>query len=355
MLKMVSLRVLLAALAARRAAADDRQAAWIADQRDGTGKQGWRAALGAVDVSCQFAARIGTKALVFETADGRFAFTANEASGAAFATTPRLCRFAGGAAPADTPALVLAAVSVKRVFASWPKFLNALVYAAARRLPVYLWVGDAPAPHLDDVCKDSKHDDDPHIKIAATAVLLGHPRVPAAFARDLDLVVEGRAVRDPMAATHDALSIHDEGRVDVAVPCTAHGGRHRLRATKLYVRDVPAARNFLDLWLDHRCGAERWYHPLRDAAYRAGVAGGCLKSEGARLIANRTRTEKQPALNYLFRRCPTFRFGCGQHFVMPEFHVLKSHDLAGGSDLERLGLAGLDHDVIYSAARPLVV
>ena len=98
-----------------------------------------------------------------------------------------------------------------------------------------------------------------------------------------------------------------------------------------------------------------WYHPLRDAAYRAGVAGGCLKSEGARLIANRTRTEKQPALNYLFRRCPTFRFGCGQHFVMPEFHVLKSHDLAGGSDLERLGLAGLDQDVIYSAARPLVV
>ena len=104
------LRVLLALAAlAARVAADDRQAAWIADQRDGTGKQGWRAALGSVDVSCQFAARIGTKALVFETADGRFAFTANEASGAAFATTPRLCRFAGGAAPADTPALVLAA------------------------------------------------------------------------------------------------------------------------------------------------------------------------------------------------------------------------------------------------------
>ena len=94
---------------------------------------------------------------------------------------------------------------------------------------------------------------------------------------------------------------------------------------------------------------------MRDAAYRAGVDGGCLKSEGARLIANRTRTEKQPALNYLFRRCPTFRFGCGQHFVMPEFHVLKAHDVAGGSELERLGLAGLDHDVIYSAARPLVV
>ena len=87
---MVSLRVLLAAFAARCVAADDRQAAWIADQRDGTGKQGWRAALGSVDVSCQFVARIGTKALVFETADGRFAFTSNELSGAAFATTPLL-------------------------------------------------------------------------------------------------------------------------------------------------------------------------------------------------------------------------------------------------------------------------
>ena len=146
-----SLRVLLALAAL--AAADD--AAWIADQRDSTGKQGWRAALGSVDVSCQFAARMGTKALVFETADGRFAFTATEASGAAFAKTPRLCRFAGGAAPADTPALVLAAPSVKRVFASWPKFLNALVYAAARKLPLYLWIGAAPAPHLGDVCKDS--------------------------------------------------------------------------------------------------------------------------------------------------------------------------------------------------------
>ena len=83
------------------AAADD--AAWIADQRDSTGKQGWRAALGSVDVSCQFAARIGTKALVFETADGRFAFTAAEASGAAFAKKPRLCRFAGGAASSRTP------------------------------------------------------------------------------------------------------------------------------------------------------------------------------------------------------------------------------------------------------------
>ena len=73
-----------------------------------------------------------------------------------------------------------------------------------------------------------------------------------------------------------------------------HGGRHR-RATKPRAR-VPAARNFLDLRLDHRCG--RKVSSLRDAAYRAGVAGGCLKSEGARLIANRTRTEKQPALNY---------------------------------------------------------
>ena len=130
-------------------------------------------------------------------------------------------------------ALVLAAVSVGRVFASWPKFLNAAVSRPPRRLPVYLWVGEAPAPHLGDVRKDSKHDDDPHVKIAATAVLLGHLLVPVRVARDLDLVVEGRAVRDPMAATHDALSIHDEGRVDVAVPCTAHGGRHRLRATKL--------------------------------------------------------------------------------------------------------------------------
>ena len=68
-------RVLLALAAlAARVAADDQQAAWIADQRDSTGKQGWRAALGSVDVSCQFAARMGTKALVFETADGRFAF-----------------------------------------------------------------------------------------------------------------------------------------------------------------------------------------------------------------------------------------------------------------------------------------
>ena len=100
---MMALRVLLAALAARRAAADDRQAAWIVDQRDGTGKQGWRAALGAVDVSCQFAARIGTKALVFETADGRFAFTAHEASGAAFAKTPRLQQNDTGAASSQTP------------------------------------------------------------------------------------------------------------------------------------------------------------------------------------------------------------------------------------------------------------
>ena len=81
-------RVLLALAA--RAAADDRQAAWIADQRDSTGKKGWRAALGSVDVSCQFAARMGTKALIFETADGRFAFTSNELSEAAFAKTPRL-------------------------------------------------------------------------------------------------------------------------------------------------------------------------------------------------------------------------------------------------------------------------
>ena len=80
-------RVLLALAAlAARAAADDRQAAWIADQRDGTGKKGWRAALGSVDVSCQFAARIGTKALVFETADGDGAM---EVSGAAVQRRPQ--------------------------------------------------------------------------------------------------------------------------------------------------------------------------------------------------------------------------------------------------------------------------
>ena len=340
-------------------AADDREAAWIAAEKAG-GKTGWRAALGSVDVSCTFDARLDidtkttTPALVFRTSDGRFAFM-GDASGAEFAKKPRLCRFAGGAAPDGKPALVLAAVTVKRIFASWPKFLNALVYAAARKLPIYLWVGEAPAPHLGDVCKEAKHDDDPHTKIAATSVLLGHPRIPAAFARDLDLVVEGRAVRDPMAATYDALEIHHENRVDVAVPCTAHSGRHRLCATKLYVRDVPAARNFLDLWLDHQCGAERWYHPLRDAAYRAGVEGGCLKSEGARAVANRTLTTKQPALNYLFRRCPAFRFGCGHHFVMPEFHVRAQDEASGASDLERLGLAGLDHDRMFGASWPLVV
>ena len=117
-------------------------------------------------------------------------------------------------APADTPLVVadtgdadsLRAMAERtRVVLTTGTFLNGLIHIGEKKIPAGR-VGEAPAPHLDDVCKDSKHDDDPHVKIAATAVLLGHPRVPAAFARDLDLVVEGRAVRDPMAATHDALA-----------------------------------------------------------------------------------------------------------------------------------------------------
>ena len=81
-------------------------------------------------------ARMGTKALVFETADGRFASSRHaEASG----RRSRRSR-ASAASPAarrpPTSALVLAAVSVKRVFASWPVSERAGVMRRRKSYPV---------------------------------------------------------------------------------------------------------------------------------------------------------------------------------------------------------------------------
>ena len=118
------------------------------------------------------------------------------------------------------------------------------------------------------------------------------------------------------------------------------------------MRDVPAARNFLDLWLDHRCGAERWYHPLRDAAYRAGVAGGCLKSEGARLDREPHAHGEAARAELPVPALPDLPLRLRPAFVMPEFHVLKAHDAASGaSDLERSSAASrASTTTLYTAA-----
>ena len=140
---------------------------------------------------------------------------------------------------------------------------------------------------------------------------------------------------------------------------------------------MPASRDLLDTWLDHRCGPKDqialWY-----GVYKQGRDAGCLRYDADLLLnlsyADAYHTER-PSLNYLFRRCRGFRFACGRQFVMPEmlhegafsredgvavgdpsFLVAPRRDgsaVLDEADVARLGLAGIDHSAWYGDDRAL--
>ena len=89
----------------------------------------------------------------------------------------------------------MAASDVDYLFFHWPYFLNAGVYAAARRLPVYLWLGELPGALRDTVgptCARSRWRADRgfdgpnsnhYTKVVAAALLLDVGGVPGVLFR----------------------------------------------------------------------------------------------------------------------------------------------------------------------------
>ena len=316
---------------------------------------GWRTKVGDVDASCAFAARAGLDPdgpgpeLVVDYDGGSSVATLTPGRGgdrgaARVARAPRLCRSRSARAPDGTaPALLMAASDVDYLFFHWPYFLNAGVYAAARRLPVYLWLGELPGALRDTVgptCARSRWRADRgfdgpnsnhYTKVVAAALLLDVGGVPGVLFRDMDMFAV--FPNAPMRAAVAATDVHDALKVDVAFPCTSKIDRDaprrgrggpprgfRLKSTKFYLRDSAAARDLLDAWLDHRCGPKDqialWY-----ATYALAKDRGCLNYDAAQLVnmsyAEAYHTER-PGLNYLFKRCRPFRFACGRQFVMPD-------------------------------------
>ena len=137
-------------------------------------------------------------------------------------------RASGGVEPAGgaTPALVAAFSDAQYLFFHWPYFLNTLLYAAAKGLPVYTWLGGLPKGlrhSVGPVCKASKWRPDGDavavaVPRAAPRVALRRPRQErgeAVEARSLDAHLRRRRLHNRAVVEDDLelspLPLHEDG------------------------------------------------------------------------------------------------------------------------------------------------
>jgi len=248
--------------------------------------------------------------------------------------------------------------SLAYLFFHWPYLVNAVIFAERQNLRFYLWVGHLPSALRESfgrVCLESRWREgfdvantNHYNKVISSSILLDHPDISGIFYKDTDAFINASKFDSTDKST--PVSLHSEGVVDAAFPCTSlsshdrqrlsdkevSSGRRRLgrlrgtrgprgfrlKSTKFYLRDRPATRALLRDWLDLRCGAKDqlslWY-----AVYSIANANGCAKANLTQLGESRYydayHTER-PSLNHLWKKCRALKLACGDFLLTAVEH-----------------------------------